>query len=122
MNKIIYCYNRKYPEYDIEKIPVNYEEYLLCKGHKTLNGIYTNYDINCGCKCKQEYFVSLYSPYENEEIYSHDNTFGSELVFSYNKELIRQWRSEDIELLIYTLNKRLKCLKENIIGGDGIND
>lgn len=116
MKKIIYYYNRKYPEYDIEKIPVNYEEYLLCKEHKTLNGVYANYDINCSCKCEQEYFISLYSPYEDKEIYSHDNTFGNELVFSYNKELIRQWRNEDIELLIHTLNKRLKYLKENIIG------
>lgn len=111
MKKIIYYYNRKYPEYDIEKIPVNYEEYLVGKEYKILHGIYANYDINYNCIRNQEYFISLYSPYEDKEIYSHDNSFGNELVFSYNKELIKQWRNEDIELLIHTLEKRLKCLK-----------
>lgn len=112
MKKIIYYYNRKYPEYDIEKIPVNDEEYLVRKGWKALNGIIANYDICCGQLSETENFISLYCPYEDKEMYIHDTTLGNELAFSYNKELITQWRNEDIEYTIHKLKKRLKKLKK----------
>jgi len=112
MKKIIYYYTRKYPEYELEKIPVNDEEYLVRKGWKSLNGIIANYDICCMKKCDEEHFISLYSPYEDKEIYIHDDTFGNELVFSYNKKLITQWRNEDIDFTIHKLEKRLNNLKE----------
>lgn len=111
MNKEMYFYNRKFPEREITKIIVNSEELLVWKDCKQLSGIYTNYYIACLMPSENEYYISLYSPYEDEEIYVHDNTFGHELIFSYNQELINEWRNEDIELEIHKLEKRLKELK-----------
>ena len=112
MKKVMYYYNRKYPEYELEKVPVSDEEYLIRKGWKILNGIIANYDICNMRKCEEEHFITLYSTYD-EEIYIHDNTFGNELVFSHNKERITQWRNEDIENTIHKLEERLNNLKEN---------
>lgn len=112
MNKKIYYYNRKYPEFDIKEITVNDEELLVRKDWQGLNGIIANYDICCMKPSEEEYFISLYSPYEDKEIYIHDTTLKSELAFSYNKELLQQWRNEDIECTIHKLEKRLKELKE----------
>ncbi len=112
MKKVIYYYNRKYPEYDIEKIQVNDEEYLVRKDWKSLSGILANYDISCMLPSEDEHFISLYCPYEDKEMYIHDTTLGNELAFSYNKKLITQWRNEDIEYTIHKLEKRLNNLKE----------
>ena len=112
MRKIIFYYNRKYPEYDINKIPVNYEQFTINKYDKWLNGIYANYDICTMQTSKTEYFISLYSPYEDKDIYIHENTFNNELAFSYNKKLINEWRNEDISNTIHKLEERLKELKE----------
>lgn len=112
MKKKIYFYNRKYPEYDIKQIKVNDEEYLVRKGWKSLNGVIVNYDICCMKEIEEEHFISLYSPYEDKDIYIHDTTLGSELVFSYNKKIIEQWRKEDIEFLKHKLEKRIKLLEE----------
>ena len=111
MNKEMYFYNRKFPEYEITKIIVNSEDYLVSKDFKTLYAIHTNYDISCLIPSETEYYISLYQPYEDKEIYVHDNTFGNELIFSYNQELINEWRKEDIELQIHRLEERLKKLK-----------
>lgn len=107
----MYYYNRKYPEYDLEKVPVNDEQYIINSENKYLDGIYANYDISCMQRCEEEYFISLYSPYEDKEIYVHDTSLGNELVFSYNKELIKGWRDGDIENTIHKLEKRLNKLK-----------
>jgi uncharacterized lipoprotein YddW (UPF0748 family) len=112
MNKKIYYYNRKYPEFDIKEIIVNDEELLVRKDWQSLNGIISNYDICCMKPSEEEYFISLYSPYEDKEIYIHDTTIGNELAFSYNKKLLQQWRNEDIEYTIHKLTKRIKALKE----------
>ena len=111
MKKIMYYYNRKCPEYEIEKVPVNYEQYIVNKYDKVLDGIYANYDISSMQRCETEYFISLYSPYEDNEIYIHDTTLHNELAFSYNKELINEWRNEDINNTIHYLEKRLKRLR-----------
>lgn len=109
--KIIYYYNRKYPEYDIEKVPVNYEQFIVNKYDKFLDGIYVNYDISTMQKCDTEHFISLCSPYEDKEVYIHENTLRNELAFSYDKELLNNWRNDDIERTIYFLEKRLAKLK-----------
>lgn len=111
MNKEIFYYNRKYPEYEITKINVNSEEHIVGKDYKYLNGIYVNYDISCLVPSENEYFISLYSPYEDDDIYIYETTFKSELAFSYNLELLNQWRNSDIEHSINQLEKRLKQLK-----------
>lgn len=111
MKKTIYYYNRKYPEYAITEIPVNDEEFLVRSDWKSLSGVLANYDICCMRPCKEERFISLYSPYEDKDIYVHDTTLGNELIFSYNKELITQWREDDIEHTIHKLEKRLNNLK-----------
>lgn len=111
MNKEMYFYNRKYPEYKIEKIIVNSEELLVWKDYQQISGVYTNYDINCYMPSENEYYISLYKPYEDDEIYSYDNAVGNELIFSYNQELINEWRNEDIKLEIHKLERRLKALK-----------
>lgn len=112
--KKIYYYNRKYPEFDITEIIVNDEELLVRKDWQGLNGIIANYDICCMKPSKEEYFISLYTPYEDEEIHIHDTTTGCELAFSYNKELLQQWRNEDIKSTIHKLEKRLKELKDSL--------
>lgn len=112
MNKEIYYYNRKYPEYKITKISVNSEEHTIGKDYDYLSGIYANYDISCLAPIANEHFISLYSPYEDDEIYIHETTFKSELAFSYNLELLNQWRNDDIEHNIIQLKIRLKQLKE----------
>lgn len=112
MNKEMYFYNRKYPEHKIEKIIVNSEELLVWKDYQQISAIYTNYDIACYMPSEYEHYISLYKPYEDDEIYSHDNSLGNELIFSYNQELINEWRNEDIKLEIHRLEKRLKKLKE----------
>ena len=42
---------------------------LLTK--KRISGIYTNYDISCLMPSENEYYISLYNPYEDEEILIH---------------------------------------------------
>ena len=117
MNKEIYFYNRKYPEHEIIKIIVNDEELIISKDYKRISGIYTNYDISCLMPSENEYYISLYNPYEDEEILIHENTFHNELVFCYNFDLINEWRNEDIKLEIHKLEKKLKELK-----GSDINE
>ena len=109
----MYYYNRKFPEYDMEKVPVNYEQFLVTKYDKVLDGIYANYDLSFQRTSNTEYFISLYSPYEDKDIYIHENTLKNELAFSYNKELLSEWRKEDIERNIYCLERRLKHLKDS---------
>ncbi|MEI3498930.1 MAG: hypothetical protein V8Q71_00140 [Bacilli bacterium] len=111
MNKEMYFYSRKYPEHKIEKIIVNSEELLVWKDYKRISGVYTNYDIGFYISSKDEHYISLCKPYEDDEIYSHNNTLGNELIFSYNQELINEWRNEDIKLEIHKLERRLKALK-----------
>jgi hypothetical protein len=111
MNKEMYFYNRKFPEYEITKIIVNSEELLVWKDYQEINGIYTNYDISCLIPSDTEHYISLYKPYEDDEIYVHENTFRNELIFSYNKELINEWRNEDIKLQIHKLEKRINILE-----------
>lgn len=111
MNKEMYFYNRKFPEYEITKIIVNSEELLVWKEYQQISAIHTNYDISCLIPSETEHYISLYQPYDDEEIYVHDNTFGNELIFSYNKELINEWRNEDIKTQINRLEERLKKLK-----------
>lgn len=113
MNKEMYFYNRKYPEHEITKIIVNSEELLVWKDYQIINAIYTNYDISCLMPSEIEHYISLYQPYEDEEIYIHENTFHNELVFCYNFNLINEWRNEDIKLEIHKLEKRLKQLKDS---------
>jgi hypothetical protein len=62
-------------------------------------------------KCDTEHFISLCSPYEDKEVYIHENTLRNELAFSYDKELLNNWRNDDIERTIYFLEKRLAKLK-----------
>ena len=115
MNKEMYFYNRKYPEHEIIKIIVNDEELIISKDYKRISGIYTNYDISCLMPSENEYYISLYNPYEDEEILIHENTFHNELVFCYNFDLINEWRIDDIKLEIHKLEKRLKALKDSDI-------
>lgn len=109
--KEMYFYSRKYPEYQIEKIIVNSEDYLVSKDSKTLYAIHTNYDISMLTIRETDCYIPLYQPYEDEEIYVHENTFGNELIFSYNQELINEWRNKDIKTLTHKLEERLKVLK-----------
>lgn len=112
MNKEMYFYNRKYPEHEITKIIVNDAELIISKAYKRISGIYTNYDISCLMPSENEHYISLYNPYEDEEILIHENTFCNELAFSYNFDLINEWRNEDIKSEIHKLEKRLKALKD----------
>ena len=113
MSREMYFYNRKFPEYEITKIIVNSEELLVWKDYQEISGIYTNYDISCYKPSETEHYILLHKPYEDVEIYVHENTFGNDLIFSYNKELINEWRNEDIELQIHKLEKRLNMLSRN---------
>ena len=65
----MYFYNRKYPEHEITKIIVNNEELLVWKDCKRISGIFTNYDICCLMPSEHEHYISLYNPYEDEEIF-----------------------------------------------------
>lgn len=110
--KTIYCYNRKYPEGELKKIKVNSEQFIVGKNYKCLDGIFTNYDINLNSsKSEIEFFYSLCNYYDEEKIYSYQNTLGNEIIFSYDLKLIKQWRNKDINKTIETLEKRLKELK-----------
>ena len=115
MNKEMYFYNRKYPEHEIIKIIVNDEELIISKDYKRICGIYTNYDISCLMPSENEYYISLYNPYEDKEIFIHENTFHNELAFCYNFDLINEWRNGDIKFEIHKLEKRLKALKDSDI-------
>lgn len=106
--KEIYFYVEQYPEFEIEKIIVNSEEFVVCKDYKYLNGIYINYDINTYQKTEDEKYVHLYTPYEG--IYAYDNIHGNQVLFSYNLDLIKEWRNEDIKRVSNRLEERLNKL------------
>lgn len=113
--KTIYCYNRKYPEGELKKIKVNSEQFIVGKNYKYLDGIFANYDINLNSsKSEIEFFYSLCNYYDEEKIYSYQNTLGNEIIFSYDLKLIKQWRNKDINKTIETLEKRLDELKEEV--------
>ena len=110
--KKIYYYNRKYPEFGIKGIEVKDEEYQVNSKDKWLVGIYSDYDIEwCHTVEGAAYFISLYSPYNEEGIYVHDNTVGNELVFSYDLDKIIDWINGDIEIQEAKLRIRLERLE-----------
>lgn len=112
--KKIYSYIKQYPEVEIKKIIVNSEEFVVGKDYKYLNGIYINYDINNYTEIEDEMYVRLYAPYEDENIYVYDNSYGNQILFSYNLDLIKERRNEDIERISNKLEERLNELKREI--------
>lgn len=112
--KEIYSYIRQYPEIEIQKIMVNSEEFVVGEDYKYLNGIYINYDINNYTEIEDEMYVHLYAPYEDENIYVYDNSYGNQILFSYNLDLIKERRNEDIERISNKLEERLNKLKRGL--------
>ena len=112
--KEIYSYIRQYPEIEIKKIMVNSEEFVVGEDYKYLNGIYINFDVSNYIEIEDEMYVRLYAPYEDENIYVYDNSLGNQILFSYNLDLIKEWRNEDIERIQNRLEERLNKLKKGL--------
>lgn len=110
--KKIYYYNQRYPEYGIKQVEVKDELYLIGKDIKALEYIVVDYNIELDRKA--EYiWISVYSPYEDEEIYVHDNNegFNAHYIMSYNKEKLLEWWKDNFNNQKELLEERLEKFK-----------
>lgn len=109
MKKIYYYGN---PIYGLNELEVKDELYL--KGESiepVLEYIVSDYDIEMR-KFAENRWISVYAPYNDEEIYVHDTMFGKHIIMSYNKEKITEWYKEALEEKRKSLNKELEELKK----------
>ena len=111
----IYYYSKQHPEFEIESIIIDSEEYVVGDDYKYLNGILTYYDITK--RSKDNYsnnlnFISLRPAYDENELYICDLGYSNlQLIFSYNLKLLKKKRKKDIDYNIVRLEERLKALK-----------
>lgn len=124
-NDIIYYYNAKYPYYGIDELEVKEELYLISsKGFKAkilgVQYLVSDYNLSYGAKNKTEYenWISVYTSYDDEEIFRHDEN-NSYYLMSYNKdklsELYKQTVRSKEEVLRKDLNKIEELKKDGII-------
>ncbi len=109
-NKILYYYNRKMPD-KLNKVEVIDILYLTGKNIKSIQYVVTKYNIEYARKkTKEDYWFSVYTPYEDEEIFVHEGQFFT-FEASFNKEKITKRFEEQRKYKIKDLEQYLKQLK-----------
>lgn len=112
--KKVYYFNRLYPEYGIKEIQIKDILYLVGKKIKIIEYLIADYDIEMECK-DNDRWISVYCPYEDEEILVHDNSrskYGNDIIMSFNKEKIEQWYKNCYDVQYKKIKDRLKRFEE----------
>lgn len=106
--KIMYYFNEKSPECGISQFTVLSETYLINETTKEKNlfSVNTYFDVIKEEETDKSYSLSIFNPYEDEDIYKYN--FLAELILSYDKKkLERLWET--------TVDSKEKRLKEELL-------
>lgn len=114
MNKKIYYYNQKYPEFGIKDFIVKDELKLIGNGIEILEFLVTDYNLEQEKIEENDCWISAHSTYDDSEILEHDRSIGGKCILSYNYEKLQRELRKQLKIKEKELEKKLTMIKEAI--------